>query len=749
MVNSQRKGFILLMVIIVLFYGWIFLFWENSFLRSLGATIFPILAGGISCVWLIRAYVKNSKKIRYFWLILAMGMLIYTISHSSWLYVVITEQAVERKIISSILWCSAYFLFLVALIYRIIILRTSLLNRHYIFYTFIFMIVVTTISIHYVVTPIVMSPHNTPLEKSLTLVYTIIDIGILFAITSLYYFSRNSKDKIILSYVVLGFFLLIFADVLFGYIDLKFASSYGGLIDPLWVAGLIIIGLSALRSEVNHVESGMERILFFKGVENIFPYLSILILTFLTLKSLHWNFNVLAMGWILIFFLVLARQFIVIKQNEKLVDEYRYLAYHDPLTKLHNRTQYKLDINKIMKLAKELDRKVAILIIDLDRFKDVNDTLGHYIGDCLLVEASKRLQSILHPDEKIYRIGGDEFIIILPHIKEGNLEEKATTILKQFEEAFSVREYEINITPSIGISLYPQNGEDSETLMKNADSAMYLAKDRGKNNFQYYNAKLNKYITRKIIIENALRKAMENEELYLVYQPKIDLHTREMRGMEALLRWESSELGTISPAEFIPIAEETGQIIAIGKWVLKTACKRNKEWQQKGLPFQCVSVNVSVRQFQHSDFVNTVEGILHETGLNPRFLELEITESIMQNINESTTVLKGLRELGVKTSIDDFGTGYSSLHILRELPIDTIKIDKSFIDDVADSAKRSMVRTIIDLGLNLNLSVVAEGIENEQQAKILSRYKCRFGQGYLFSRPVKEDEFEKLLHTQS
>ncbi|MUK88392.1 EAL domain-containing protein [Ornithinibacillus sp. L9] len=743
MIKSRRNALVLSLITIILFYGWLILFWENQWMRSIGAFLFPIIAGLISFTWLTRTYLYIPNKHRYFWLMLAGGVLIYTFSIFSWLITQITQA--QNSILPTILWFVAYSIFLVALIYRIKLMSSKLMNKHYIFNIVIFMIVISTICIHFLIYPIMLDANSPTLEMVLTIAYTIVDLGIFLAISSLYYLSQTRKEKKSTVYLVLGFFILIMADLVYAYGNLMMDFQLGGLVNPAWAFALLILGFAGLTSKEIHTSPAVESKLGIKGIENTFPYLSILLLTLLVIDNYNWNFNALSIGLSIIFFLVIVRHILIIKQNEKLVDEYKYLAYHDPLTDLLNRTQYTTDVTYIMKKAKEVDEQVAVLLIDLDRFKDVNDTLGHKIGDYLLIEAAKRLRHILEIEEKLYRVGGDEFIIILPSINDHTLENRATSILQQFERPFLIKEYEINITPSIGISLYPQNGEDGETLLKNADTAMYLAKGRGKNNYQYYNSSLNKRNIRKVTIENALRKALENDELTLAYQPKINLQSRDIDGMEALLRWKNPELGAVSPSEFIPIAEETGQIISIGKWVLKTACKKNKEWHDKGLPKQCVSVNVSVRQFQHSDFVSTVRSILRDTGLRPEYLELEITESIMQNIKESTEVLKGLRNLGVKISLDDFGTGYSSLHILRELPIDTIKIDKSFIDDVADSAKRSMVRTIIDLGLNLDLSVVAEGIENEQQARILSDYHCKFGQGYLFSKPIYERDFEKLL----
>src|SRR5690606_14475442 len=388
---------------------------------------------------------------------------------------------------------------------------------------------------------------------------------------------------------------------------------------------------------------------------------------------------------------------------------------------------------------------LALLLIDLDRFKMINDTLGHHIGDNLLPICAKRLKDTLPSSNEIYRLGGDEFTIIIPNTNPNNCIITAEKILEEFSKPFVIDEYEISITPSIGISTYPNNGTNADELMKNADAAMYLAKANGKNNFQFFNSELNRQLERKVAIEHGLRKALEENELSLYYQPKVDLHSGRIIGSEALLRWNHPEFGLISPNEFIPIAEETGDIAAIGDWVLQTACKQNRKWQKMGFPFLTIAVNVSARQFQQQDFLKKIHMGLQEIGYSPKLLELEITESIMQNIKESTEMLKSLKATGIKTAIDDFGTGYSSLFILKELPIDTIKIDKAFIDDIKEAGDYSMVRPIINMGLNLNLEVVAEGIEDEFQAEVLAKNQCNYGQGYLYSKPVQAHEFEQLL----
>ncbi|MDE3839028.1 GGDEF domain-containing protein [Bacillus methanolicus] len=429
------------------------------------------------------------------------------------------------------------------------------------------------------------------------------------------------------------------------------------------------------------------------------------------------------------------------KQAEKTIHK---MAFYDALTGLPNRNKLRQHLNKL--LRKQRNQMLALLFLDLDRFKIINDTKGHSTGDLLLQKVAKRLKSTVPSDGLVSRLGGDEFIILLEDIDKKKVTEVAKRILDEFHEPIKINQQEFFVTPSIGISIYPTDGKDEETLIKYADTAMYLAKERGKNNFQFYNSNLDDLTSRKMELENRLRKALEQNQLMLHYQPRVDLATRKIVGVEALIRWKHHELGWISPSEFIPLAEETGLIVPVGKWVLREACKQMKDWQNIGLPPIPIAVNISVRQIQDEQFVQFIMNTLDQVGLDPHDLELEITESIMQNIEKSTFILNQLKALGVKISIDDFGKGYSSLSYLKHLPIDNLKIDKSFVDDIIHHSNQgAIVKTIIDMGHNLNFTVIAEGIEKEEQVKFLIENSCKIGQGFLFSKPLPPEKIPELL----
>ncbi|UFT99320.1 EAL domain-containing protein [Radiobacillus kanasensis] len=706
--------------------------------------LLSILGGSVSMIWLFQAYqLISNKSRRVFWLLLSIGTLFYIASNLSSLLLIVHAQTTRLLDLSYYLRITAYLIFLSSLMFKAktISIRLAYTN---LFNIFVFMAFSTAMSFHYLIKPMMEMTGLSYLETGLMMIYPIISWSILFVILYLQKLVDYSEEKRYLQLVMIGLFLQVVVDF---YVGSQLSKGIYQPTNPTIVLtssiGILLTGLAGRITKANITEIKSEMSHFYRNLERLFPYTIAVCLVLLMFHSYHWHMSALSYGMIIVFMMILGRQIYIVKKNEEFLKEYRFLAYHDPLTGLYNRTSYKNDVQEILELKDEL-LSVGVLLMDIDRFKNVNDTLGHYVGDCILNQSAKRLRQALG-DNRVYRFGGDEFIVIITQGTKKNCVEAAENILKAFEPSFFVNNIEISVTPSIGICLYPQDGTTGESLLKNADAAMYLAKASGKNNYKFFNNDLNKMITRKVELENDLRKAIEQNQLSLVYQPKVTLSNGKISGMEALCRWNHPIHGAISPAEFIPIAEETGQIIGIGNWVLKTACTQTKNWHDIGYRDLSVSVNVSVRQLEQPNFISTIKGILDETGINPACLELEITESIMKNIKYTKTILQQLRELGVTTSIDDFGTGYSSLHILKELPIDTIKIDKSFVQGIMDPRSVSMIKSIIDMGLNLNLQVVAEGIEEEYQVIMLNHYKCTYAQGYYFSKPLVTKQFEEYF----
>lgn len=429
-----------------------------------------------------------------------------------------------------------------------------------------------------------------------------------------------------------------------------------------------------------------------------------------------------------------------ITERKNMEKQLHHMAYHDGLTGLPNR--YKLTQCFETVMSNKTMKHAAILFIDLDRFKLMNDTFGHDYGDVLLKQVAERLKGIIRTGDILARQGGDEFLLFLPRIDEEGASKMARSILDRFNEPIVLNDYEIYITPSIGISLYPQDGAEIGALLKKADSALHQVKAFGKNNYRFYIHNPSEKSPE--ILEMDLRKAIEREEFLLHYQPKLNIQSGKMIGVEALIRWQHPNKGFISPAQFIPLAEETGLIIPIGEWVLRKVCTQNKSWQEKGFPPTVVSVNLSLRQFYQPNLVQRVSQILYDTGLAPEQLELEITESMMIDSRHALKIVKELKKLGVKISLDDFGTGYSSLHYLKEFPIDTLKIDQSFVRDcLTDGNDATIIKTIIAMAHQLKKEVVAEGIECKEQLIFLQQNLCNEGQGYLFSKPVPLETLEE------
>ncbi|MBD2386845.1 putative bifunctional diguanylate cyclase/phosphodiesterase [Cylindrospermum sp. FACHB-282] len=427
----------------------------------------------------------------------------------------------------------------------------------------------------------------------------------------------------------------------------------------------------------------------------------------------------------------------------------RHQALHDLLTDLPNRVLFNQRLSESLVQARQNSSKLAVCFLDLDRFQTINETLGHAIGDQLLQNVAQRLSKCLRAGDTIARWGGDEFTLLLPEIS--NIQDAIhfqEQILAAFKSEFYIENHYLHISPSIGIAIYPIHGEDAETLIKNADAALYRVKSQGRNNYQFYQSKINSQALKLLTLENSLYSALEREELIVYYQPQVKIATGEIIKMEALLRWQHPELGLIPPGKFIPLAEDNGLIIPIGEWVLRTACTQNKAWQDAlDLPSLSVAVNLSARQFGQPNLVGLVKQVLSETKLNPQYLDLEITETIaMQDVDFTRKILNDLGNMGVSISLDDFGTGYSSLSYLKNFPVHALKIDKSFVCNLTSNSNDAAITTaIISLANALNLKVVVEGVETEEQRNLLRILKCEFMQGYFFSRPVLAEDATTLL----
>ena len=438
------------------------------------------------------------------------------------------------------------------------------------------------------------------------------------------------------------------------------------------------------------------------------------------------------------------------RADEKLEAEERieYLASHDSLTGLPNREMFNQLLHSAMATAQRRSLQFAMLFIDLDRFKVINDSLGHEAGDALLIETAKRLRKTLRSREIVARLGGDEFVVILEYsATRAEIEEIADRLLWEVGQPVQLSGHECHATASIGVAMFPDHGSDVHTLTKNADLAMYLAKEDGKNNFRFFTNEAKMPSIERLTLENSLRHAVERNELSLHYQPKVDLASRQITGVEALLRWTHPEYGVLPPGQFIPLAEETGLIVPMGRWALQTACEQNMAWQRRGLPLVSMAVNLSPRQFTDDNLLHDIDEALLLSGMSPALLQLEVTESMMmRNVPRAIKTLDQIRSRGIRLAIDDFGTGYSSMSLMKQFPIDTLKIDRSFVRDLPDDSEdKAIAQAIISMGKALEMTIVAEGVETPAQEAFLRAHGCDEIQGFLFSRPLPPDQLAELL----
>ncbi len=437
-----------------------------------------------------------------------------------------------------------------------------------------------------------------------------------------------------------------------------------------------------------------------------------------------------------------------ITEQKRMEETIQYQAYHDFLTGLPNRALFMDRLARALTHARRNKKMLAVMFLDLDRFKNINDSLGHGAGDQLLKEVGARMKACLREEDTVARLGGDEFSILMPEISQAEDPAKiAKKILTTLQMPFTIKDQEVSISGSIGITTYPGDSENADVLLKNADIALYSAKEKGRNNYQFYNTAMNVRSLERIILENSLRRTLEQGELVVHYIPEVSIGPRQIMCAEALVRWHHPQLGLLTPAQFLPVAQESGLISVIDEWVLRAACKQNREWQGSGFQPLCVTVNLSARRFQQQNLVEMVSKVLQDTGLHPRFLELEITEStVMADFDLAVSVLSQLAEKGVRFSIDDFGTGWSSVSLLKKLPIRKLKIDRSFIRGLTTNPDdRAVVNAVIAMAHSLKMHVVAEGVENEEQVAFLHSSHCDGIQGYLVSEPLPADKFEEWL----
>lgn len=749
------------------FYFFIILFRKNHLYVTNISNILQTICEIITLLILLNTCKKSSYLRKHFWIILSIGYINYFISQLIWNY-----NEIFLKINGSNSLCGAIFWGASGIyyIFATLLIAYKKKNINWLFALILdiltIMCLFIAVALFYIFDPFIKGLGINSILLTLEYIgYPIAALVCLFVAFSLFLSLTNNNEKHTFALISLAFFIMSISNLFYSYLSITKSYSTGNLIDPLWSLSSFILGLAA----IDHIDNAKKNPIKLKNNTinsvSILPILSVILLyIFFIIKK----DNITRICFEISITLIMIRHIFIILQNKKLILKLQdlnedleskvaartkaltHMAFYDQLTGFSNRRSLENTVKKTIQLSKENNEIFGLLFLDLDRFKAINDTFGHYSGDILLKDVSKRLKKCLDSDTFISRQGGDEFAIIVKNIKNiDKLKETCEKILSSLSKPIKFNDHCVYITCSIGIAIYPTHGHNLQTLMKHADSAMYRSKNAGKNTYEFYNCNIDNLISKQLIIDQELRSAITNNELILYYQPQYNILTNEIMGAEALIRWVHPTYGIIPPSDFIPIAEETGLIDDIGEWVMNSACSQVKKWQDDGLKTFKIGVNVSPHQFKQKNFVSKVYEILHKTGLPYEYLDLEITETVgVEDTFDAITKLNSLKKSGIKISIDDFGTGYSSLSYLTKFPIDTLKIDKSFIQNMNDDPNsKTIVSSIIAVGKNLNLDIIAEGVETKEQLEFLKSQDCIQVQGYLFSKPITADEFEKLLNT--
>ncbi|CAG9607782.1 hypothetical protein NEOCIP111885_01474 [Pseudoneobacillus rhizosphaerae] len=769
MYSQKIKKFAYLFIIVFILSNllWNVIFKDKQIFLDWGGVTFQVIACLTSIAWLCFSYWKHEGKAKSFWLLLAFGVLFYLLGTIIWAYdAFILKGNGQTNNLPEILWLGQNGFYFIALLVLMNQIKSHLFTIRFFLDMLIVMSAAMTFNWIFIIKPLL--SHNTDVVLNFTeFLYPILDLGVLVGVLSFIIASNGIFSRSTSFLLISGFLIQIIADTIFSYLKVMNLYTVGSLNEPLWILSILLIGLSGIYHIPKEFRTKRPKIhLFFR---HSIPYMGVLLLSIYVISVLY-KTHPIVMGLFLSILLVILRQLFTLIENDKLVNQLNslneelevkvkertdklvetvnsmeYLAYHDVVTGLPNRRYLQKRLSLAVSNNKSGDKKIGFMLLDLDRFKHINDSLGHSYGDLLLKEVGQRLVNCMESNDIVCRIGGDEFVILIEDTNFEKIENKAKSVLISLRKTFVMTDFELHITPSIGVSIFPDHGSDFEALLMKADTAMYKVKEKGKNHFMIYRCSMS--MEPMIELESSLRKGLERDEFILYYQPQISLLTNEIVGVEALVRWERPGFGLVPPSEFIPLAEEMGLIVPIGERVLLEACKQSVSWREKGLPVFRIAVNISSLQFQQNDFIETVSRIIKETRANPNDIELEITESMaMGPIEKNLAKLSYLKKMGFLIAMDDFGTGYSSLHYLSQFPIDRLKIDRSFISSLGKSEKdAAIVKLIVMMAKGLNFQVLAEGVEEELQKEFLMDIGCDEFQGYLYSPPISADDCEKLM----
>nr|WP_263324615.1 EAL domain-containing protein [Neobacillus sp. Marseille-Q6967] len=757
---NWREGKKLLSYYIILhiigYYLWLFFSDQNGEVRAAGDMIFSLVAPLLSAGILLIVYWRWKENGRLFWLFLALGCLSFTGA-------TLLGGKMATFSIGEVNLCTVVGVLsmLVAFASRIRIKTNTLKNT--ILDTCILTTAAITFSWHFIISE---------MTEQRLIAFPVLDLLLLFGAFSFFYLSEKSSPH---KSIMASIFLLTLANSINLYSDIHSLSI---MVDPIESISLLFLGIAGLEALGEKKLTNKNSKL---SLSLLLPNLSVLLL--LTVMVIQKSTS-LMIGSAISVLLILIRLVTILTEHQTLlthhhnlqekleekvgerteelssrnqqlvtaVKKMKHMALHDVLSGLPNRRLFLDRLVMAMEEAKRDHYKLAVVYIDLDRFKNINDTLGHDYGDLLLKHVSKQMSLSLRKTDTVSRQGGDEFTLILNKIKsEADVQPLIQRLQSIVSKPISIKGEELNVSMSIGIAFFPKDGKTTDELMKHADMAMYHAKEDGRNNYKFFSKTMYQTLSRKMSLENGLRKAITDKEFVLYYQPQVNTKTGKVSGVEALIRWNSIEAGIVSPREFIPLAEETKLIYPIGEWVLYTACEQAKRWHDAGYSQLKLSVNLSPLQFLHDHLVEMVARVLKETGFNPNFLELEITEAVAAvDTEEAIVKMQELRELGVRLSMDDFGTGYSSFLYLKKFPINSLKIAHPFIHDFTKNGQdQALVETIISLGHGLGLSVIAEGVETKEQVLKLRELQCDEIQGYVYSKPLTVTQFNALMDSRA
>lgn len=767
------------------YYAWTLFNGSSDYVHLLGIILISWLAPLVAGTALFIVYLKTHIPDRYFWLLCALGCFSYAIAQGIWFY----SHSIARVEAPYMGWADLFYLlqillYLVAFSYQLWQKKENAHQIKFLFDMGIIIAVFTALSWHYLIQPLFSSGSASPLLLAASIGYPIGDLLLLFAAVSFYIGSTYFFPRRVLAWIVAGLIVQVFADTAYLLSMIEGTYNAGTLYDPLWSLGLLmtaLAGLYALEPQNEAIPTAASaqadgRI----SLRMLLPYFSLVLLFIVMIFEQKNDMNGLIAGAGVSVILIITRQVFTLQDNRKLLASYheltavledkieqrtvevttkneqlkkavgqmKHMAYHDVLSGLPNRRLFLEKLEAAIVAAKQNSRKVAVVFIDLDRFKNINDTFGHEFGDLLLQGFSQKIKGNLRSNDIVSRQGGDEFTLILNNIQaETDIAPMIHRLQSALASPLVINGQELHISMSIGIAVYPKDGETTGELLKHADSAMYSAKEKGKNNYQFFSEDMAITASKKIALENDLRRALINEEFILHYQPQILAATGEIIGMEALVRWEKADGEIISPGEFIPLAEETRLILPIDEWVLYTACKQAKKWRDSGYSQLKLAVNLSPLQFLHDDLMDTVQLALEKTGFPAASLELEITEGVaVDDAEKAISRMLDLRKLGVRIAIDDFGTGYSSLNYLKRFPLNNLKIAQPFVQDMATNPHdKALVEAMIFIAHSLDMSVIAEGVETGEQLALLKEMNCDEIQGYFFSRPLTAEKFSALL----